>query len=268
LASLTTASGLPLHYEDECFAPPWTSPDVLVLINGAETSLMWWGWMPLVAASLRVVRPDMRGYGRSGIPPAGSGLGWSLPELAGDVLDLLDHLEVPVCHLVGSKFGSAVTLHLAAEHPKRVRTLTLLSPLVKGVPTFVTKVKQMERGDWVVESNRRRYGSEVPVEEMAWWNELMAGCDERVIREQIEASTHVDLFWVLPQLQPPTLLVTTDRNQKYPVETVVEWQRLIPRAELVVLPSDGYNVAALKPQECARETLSFIARHAGSPEAR
>jgi pimeloyl-ACP methyl ester carboxylesterase len=122
----------------------------------------------------------------------------------------------------------------------------------------------MDRAEWVAKLNRVTSGSEPSVEEMNWWYELMMSSDERAMREQVVAATRVDLYHVLPHLKPPTLLVTTDRNQKYPVETVLGYQRLIPKAELVVLPSDGSNVGALKPRECAQETLSFIARHAGT----
>jgi pimeloyl-ACP methyl ester carboxylesterase len=142
MPSLVTDSGLTLHYEDDCYALPWTSPEVLLLVNGIETSLMWWGWMPIIGASMRVIRPDMRGYGGSSVPPVSSGLGWTLNELIGDLLQLLDHLRLPAVHLVGSKFGSAVALHLASEHPERVSTLTLLSPFIKEVPSLVPRSRR------------------------------------------------------------------------------------------------------------------------------
>ncbi len=72
----------------------------------------------------------------------------------------------------------------------------------------------------------------------------------------------LDQLPLLPNIKPPTLIMAPDRSQKVPVETVLQWQRAIPDCELLVLPSDGYHLAALRPQECARETMAFIARHA------
>lgn len=254
-----------VHYEDECNAPPWNKTETILLINGAETGVMWRRWMPLLTPTFRVIRPDMRGYGRSRVPEPGPDSDWSPPTLAADIVRLLDTLGIERVHAVGSKYGSAVTIQLAVDHPQRVQTLALLSPFMGGLPTFVKKIGQMERQTWVSSSNQARYGSGVSAEEMAWWNAQMGSADERVLREQIAAAGLVDLMPMLPSIKVPTLLVTTDRNQKYPVERVLEWQRIIARADLLVLPSDGYNVGALRPEECAREMVAFIARHAVDP---
>jgi hypothetical protein len=41
---------------------------------------------------------------------------------------------------------------------------------------------------------------------------------------------------------------------------VIEWQKPLGYSELVVLPSDGYHVALIRPVDCARETIDFITR--------
>jgi hypothetical protein len=39
------------------------------------------------------------------------------------------------------------------------------------------------------------------------------------------------------------------------------WQKTIPNSELAILPIDGYHAAGTDPDNTARVTLDFLARH-------
>jgi pimeloyl-ACP methyl ester carboxylesterase len=262
MAEVQTRNGLVLFYRDDCFAPPWTTPEAIFLLIGIETGIMWWRWVPILAPAFRVIRPDMRGFGGSSVPPPDSSLGWTPSELAGDVLELLDSLGLAQIHLVGAKFASAAAVQFAADHPDRVRTLTVLTPHIQGRPEVVDSLGTLKPDEWITESNRRRYGS-APAEEVAFWAGMMAAADEHSLRGHIRAGRDVDLVPLLPRVEAPTLLITSDRDT-VPVARVAEWQRAIPRGELLALPSDGYNIAAVRPAECATSVMSFIRRHQAS----
>jgi 3-oxoadipate enol-lactonase len=53
---------------------------------------------------------------------------------AADAAALLDHLAVPCAHIVGHSSGAAVAAQLCLDHPKSVRTLTLLELSLLSVP--------------------------------------------------------------------------------------------------------------------------------------
>jgi pimeloyl-ACP methyl ester carboxylesterase len=74
---------------------------------------------------LRLIAPDQRGYSPGARPkdPAA----YALPELAGDLLGLLDAAGVEHVDVVGHDWGSLVGWYLAGHHPDRVRTLTAVS---------------------------------------------------------------------------------------------------------------------------------------------
>lgn len=78
----------------------------------------------LTAAGLRVLVPEQRGYGPRARPPHRRD--YALPELVADVTALLDVLPGPV-HLVGHDWGGVVAWALAAAHPERLASLTVLS---------------------------------------------------------------------------------------------------------------------------------------------
>ncbi|WP_433755253.1 3-oxoadipate enol-lactonase [Nocardia sp. CA-135398] len=82
-------------------------------------------WEPQVAALAEagylVVRYDHRGHGGSPVPPGP----YTLADLGGDVLALLDHVGLPRVHFVGLSLGGMVGMWLGEHAPQRLLTLTL-----------------------------------------------------------------------------------------------------------------------------------------------
>ncbi|ELZ96113.1 epoxide hydrolase-related protein [Haloferax mucosum ATCC BAA-1512] len=101
--------------------------ELVVLLHGFPEC--WYGWAdylrPLTDAGYRVVVPDQRGYNLSDRP---DGIEWySIDELAGDVVGLLDALGREKAHIVGHDWGAAVAWWTALHHPNRVRSLTAIN---------------------------------------------------------------------------------------------------------------------------------------------
>jgi pimeloyl-ACP methyl ester carboxylesterase len=62
------------------------------------------------------------------------------------------------------------------------------------------------------------------------------------------------------RIQCPTLVITTEGSGLGSVEQTRAWQEKIPASSLRVLPGNSHHVAASAPEQCAAETLAFIAR--------
>lgn len=99
----------------------------LIALHGfPQTSSSWSGVADrLVAAGLRVLAPDQRGYSSAARPPEVSA--YRIDRLAGDVLALADAAGLDRFDLLGHDWGGAVAWHLAARHPDRVATLSVAS---------------------------------------------------------------------------------------------------------------------------------------------
>lgn len=80
-----------------------------------------------LAATHRLIMPDLRGSGRSHF--AGE-LSWD--RLADDLAELLSHLGIERAVVGGVSMGSAVAVRFALRHPRRLRGLVLMSPLYPG----------------------------------------------------------------------------------------------------------------------------------------
>lgn len=94
----------------------------LVLSNSLGTcSDMWARQIPTLSQHFRVVRYDTRGHGKSSVP-AGE---YTFSQLASDVAELLDHLNIDQASFCGLSMGGPTGLQLALDHPQRVRKLVL-----------------------------------------------------------------------------------------------------------------------------------------------
>ncbi len=102
-------------------------PPLLLLHGYPQTSAMWHATAPALARDFAVVAPDLRGYGASfKPPPRDDHAQMSKRAMAGDmvgVMRALGHERFLVC---GHDRGGRVGHRLAADHPGRVRALTVV----------------------------------------------------------------------------------------------------------------------------------------------
>ena len=83
-------------------------------------------WTPVVDGGRRVVRYDARGHGQTGGPPDPAAYRW--PQLAADLLALLDDLGIERTSAGGASMGCATLLHAAWRAPERFDRLVLVIP--------------------------------------------------------------------------------------------------------------------------------------------
>jgi pimeloyl-ACP methyl ester carboxylesterase len=99
----------------------------VVLLHGfPDSSHLWRRQLPaLVDAGLRVIAPDLRGFGESERPAQVED--FALGHSVRDVLAVLDALELERAHVVGHDFGAVVAWLVAAFAPERVERLVAMS---------------------------------------------------------------------------------------------------------------------------------------------
>ena len=116
MAELRLADGGHLHYELAGSGSP------LLLVPGLGGLAEFWNpVLPALAERFTVILHDHRGCGRS----SQERIDFSIGQMAGDVLALLDHLGLEKAHLVGHSTGGAVGQTIALDHPGRLDRLVL-----------------------------------------------------------------------------------------------------------------------------------------------
>jgi pimeloyl-ACP methyl ester carboxylesterase len=125
--------------------PPDGEP-VILLHGFPQDSSAWDQVAPaLHQAGLRTLAPDQRGCSPMA-RPRGRGR-YGLRETTADVIALLDAAGLESAHVVGHDWGGMVAWAMAAWHPDRVRTLTVLS-----VPHPAAMAKAMVTSDQALRS--------------------------------------------------------------------------------------------------------------------
>jgi len=115
-----TIHGARIHYERTGEGLP-----VIFLHAGIGDLRMWEPQVEAFAKHFDVIRPEVRGFGKSELPPAR----WSW---VADLLGLMDQLDLKPSHLVGCSLGGMLAIDFALEHPERISKLVLVGPAIGG----------------------------------------------------------------------------------------------------------------------------------------
>jgi pimeloyl-ACP methyl ester carboxylesterase len=240
------------------FTDPWGEPETVLLVHGlAESSAVWWAWMPHLVRCWRVARIDQRGFGKS--TPMPEDFKWSVDVLADDIGQVIREISPKGVHLVGAKIAGPVVIRAARRHPELIKTLSLIGVPVQGpkeAEWLATVEKEGVRAWAAATMDARLAGMSRAMKD--WWIDLMAATPRSTMLGFLRFVSRIDVRDDLPRLRCPVLVVTSDSPRR-PVASVAEWQKKIPNARLVTVAGDGYHAAATEPDACAGAVAAFIA---------
>ena len=135
-----TNNDVTIHYEDEGSGAP-----VLLIHGHTMDRRIWDPVVPdLLAAGFRVLRPDLRGHGRSYRPD----FGYHLSHHAADLASVLDHCGVGETTVLGYSIGGGIALEMALTMPDRLAALVLMSPVMPDRPfeqEFMDNLREVAR---------------------------------------------------------------------------------------------------------------------------
>ena len=259
----------------------------ILLIMGGGSSMDWWedGFCErLMAGSRFVLRYDHRDTGRSGGYEPGAAP-YSLRDLAGDAVGLLDAMGLESAHLVGMSMGGWIGQLVALDHPDRVASLTLIStsptagPSDPDLPEMSQDLQaffaeEASEPDWsdrdavidsIVEGERRFAGSR-PFDETAL-RAIAARAFDRTTDFASSIANHATIDagdrWRerLGEVSAPTLVMHGTEDPMYPYANAVALAKEIPGAQLLALERVGHEV----PHRALWEVVvGAILRHTAS----
>jgi pimeloyl-ACP methyl ester carboxylesterase len=263
MPTVETAPGIQVHYTVDDFTDPWNAAPTVLFIHGlAESGEAFRAFVPALARHARVVRMDLRGYGRSPAMPADHP--WRFDALVEDVVALVGALGSPKVHLVGGKIGGTIALAVAARHPALIDRLAVL-----GAPASLRDMASLTPGwraqiaregvlAWVRATNGGRMGSGMMPGQLEWWAQMMGRTAPSTLEGFLQMVPSVDVREEVSRIAAPTLVVTTTGSGLGSVETVRAWQEQIPGSRLTVIDSDSYHVAASDADEVAGLVRQFL----------
>lgn len=268
MPTIRIAPDLEMNYRDDQFTDAWRASQTMLLLHGnAESGEAWNAWLPVLGRRFRVIRPDMRGFGQS--TAMALDYRWSIDRIIDDFTSLADSLGLDSFHVGAAKVACPIALRLAARHPARVRSLTVLGGIVSGevsvgerAASWLDHIEHKGVESWARWTMPGRLGSRCDPEMMEGWARLMGRTPLSTQLGFIRSVPAIDVRPDLASIKCPTLVVTTDGSGLGSVESVRAWQKAIPDSEFMVVPGDSYHVAATHPELCARAMVDFIERRA------
>jgi pimeloyl-ACP methyl ester carboxylesterase len=257
LAVQTVGSGLPL-----------------VLLHAFPLDHGMWLRQEPLGESLRLIVPDLRGFGGStGSVPRG------IADLADDVAALLDglHLERPAV-ICGVSMGGYVAQHVAARHPDRVAALVLVDTKLEAdtpearaarvdLAGKVGRLGQSILADAMIPrllAVPRSDADPAVVARHAENRALLQALVERQPVATIQAALAAlgdrpDMTAALARVEVPTLLVVGAEDQITPPACLEAAEAIIPRAKLLIVPAAGHLVPLEAPEVFNRALGEFLA---------
>jgi pimeloyl-ACP methyl ester carboxylesterase len=246
-------------------------PETLVFVHGNYASSRWWApQLERLPPGFQAFAPDLRGCGGIAgqtqlLQPRQNGR-LSVRALADDLAEFLDALGVTACILVGHSFGGLVATEYACRYTGSVRGLVLedagppdglpLTDLTQPlfIPLDLGNRKLMETALRLVGLPRREALGQMLVDDA-----LAASPGQ--YRAFTGAVGNWSVEAALPNLRVPTLLVWGSNDRIMPPRIGRRYLRLLPNAEMILVPRAGHSPHLERPDEFAALLRDFAIKH-------
>jgi pimeloyl-ACP methyl ester carboxylesterase len=267
MAAIRLSEGLSLHCAVDDYLWPWEAPTPVLMMHGfARNATFWNRWVPPIAESRRIYRPDLLGCGLSDAPA--EGYRFSPAKIEAEIFAVFESLSLSRLHWVGESSGGIIGLLLAAAYPERIASLVLCNTPTRipdeirgiyalGQESTAAAIRAHGTGAWCRQTLGYRLDLEHASAALQEW--VIAEMDKT--RADIAAALHecfesVDLRPVLAGIKAPVLLLSGDKSR-----IASEQQKILAatlaHGRLELFAGYGHGVNLLQPERCARAALDF-----------
>lgn len=246
-----------------------TSSTPVILMHGMFGSLSNLGVLarPLSDNNFRVISVDMRNHGMS--PHEDT---MSYPDMAADIVELMDDLNIPEAYLLGHSMGGKVGMQVAMNYPERVKKLIVadISPVTYTVDRHggildglkalaTTELTSRQHADTILAEFEPDKGIRAFLLKNLYKKEN-GNFGLRLNLDSVIAN-YCDVLTQAPTGNPfdgETLFLKGENSAYIQEKHRSEVTRLFPKVQLKVIAGTGHWLHAEKPDMVSRQVLSFL----------
>jgi pimeloyl-ACP methyl ester carboxylesterase len=209
--------------------------------------------------------PDLRGHGRTNNPQGEI----RLPTLTDDLVAFIKELNLEKPFLCGWSGGGDIALDVGIRYPNSVRAMVVGGVTHRVSEEYFNTMRAMGAeapGKVNFEQFEKAMPQFVELLRIAHsqspehWKTLLTQISNEMLEPTLPS--HDDL----KKITTPTLIIWGDRDQYLPVEDAIELYRLLPNAELTVLPNTNHSLSVTRIEQFANNAKEFLLRHTASVE--
>jgi pimeloyl-ACP methyl ester carboxylesterase len=269
--------GYRVHYVEAGAGEP-----VILIAGSYSTYRAWNRVMPRLAEHYRLLAVDYLGSGDSDKPP--TGFKYTIQEQAHLIACLISQLGFDRAHLIGSSYGGAIVLNLAARYPARVNKVVCIEGgIVKprnlpGSP-LESLLKYPLIGDLFLAAAKTGALNPMLMRLIAGsWYSQMTAADKQEMLEQlhynIRSAARIPWYWIsishrtcedfeeaAKNIQAPVLYLygaASDFLEPLVRDNVRFLETYLPQARITALEGGIHDLEFQKPAEVADLALGFL----------
>ncbi len=180
---------------------------------------------------------------------------FSISLFASEVITYLDEKGIGSINIFGYSMGGYVAMYLAKHHPERVKKIiTLATKFTWNESIAEQEIKMLNAAkieeklpDFVAALQKRHAPNN-------WKTVLEKTATMLTAMGKNNPLNTIDF----PSIQHPVLLMLGDRDKMVKLDETVEVYKLLPQAQLAVLPNTGHPIEMISAERLASEIKSFL----------
>ena len=267
MAFLETKDGAKIYYEVHGEGAP------IIFLNGIMMSTVSWAYFtPIISKKFQLILMDFRDQGQSSRMHEE----YDLDIHAGDVLALVDELNLEKAHLLGLSYGGQVALKFALAYQDRLGSL-ILSNTNNYITNHLREIGKAWEVAAELNDGEKFFQLAIPfiyshhfyaraLDQLHARQEMFKGM---LTKEWFEAfirlSRSTRNFRVSPEelekITVPTLLIGAEDDIIAPAELMGNMHKKINGSEFVVIPAAGHGAFLEKAGEFLTLVLGFLTKH-------
>jgi len=232
----------------------------LILLHGFPLNRsIWYPVLPYLTPHLRVILPDLRGFGKSqpGNEPS------TMRLMAEDIAQLISKLKIEKCLVAGHSMGGYVSLAYAIAYPQKLAGLGLISTQAaadspeKHQARFKTIESVKKHGTTMLAKDMPSILTTNPDLYQPIAALISANQAEGIINALKGMADRPDFTEILPEISAPTVIITGENDSIVPHERVDVMARLIKRNWVIEVPHGGHMAMMESPEIVAKGLLDL-----------
>lgn len=254
--------GIQLNYDDQ------GSGDPIVFVHGHPFDHSMWKYqVPRFSKEYRLIMPDLRGYGKTGVTPDRV----MLDEMALDILHLLEALSIDSAIFCGLSMGGQIVLDFYRLFPHKVKALIIVDSDARG-ETPESYRQRLEKAESILKTGMKQHTDDTIHQYIAAASmankpmyshlyEMMSTTQAigaaAAHRGRAERRDHLA---ILPSVHIPTLILVGDEDYFTPLPIARLMSDTIPEAQLAVIAGAGH-LPNMEASDIFNEILFDFLKH-------